>query len=49
MSEVRRTNMFIIEGCPALWELADSCAKMYNELNSERRLPEHRLPPWRWR
>jgi hypothetical protein len=35
--EVKRTNTFIIEDCPALWELADSCAKLYNELNFERR------------
>jgi hypothetical protein len=38
VSEVKRTNTFIIEDCPALWELADSCAKLYNELNFERRL-----------
>ena len=31
-----RTNTFIIEDCPALWELADSYAKLYNELNFER-------------
>jgi hypothetical protein len=24
--EVKRTNTFIIEDCPALWKLADSCA-----------------------
>ena len=34
---MKRTNTFIIEDCPALWELADSCAKLYNELNFERR------------
>jgi hypothetical protein len=34
--EVKRTNTFIIEDCPALWKLADSCAKLYNELNFER-------------
>jgi IS605 OrfB family transposase len=37
VSEVKRTNTFIIEDCPALWKLADSCAKLYNELNFERR------------
>jgi len=37
VSEVKRTNTFIIEDCPALWELADSCARLYNELNFERR------------
>jgi hypothetical protein len=35
--EVKRTNTFIIEDCPALWKLADSCAKLYNELNFERK------------
>jgi hypothetical protein len=49
VSEVRGTNTFIVEDCPALWELADSCARLYNELNFERRLPEQRLPPWGWR
>ena len=37
VSEVKRTNTFIIEDCPALWELADVCARLYNELNFERR------------
>ena len=37
MSEVKRTNTFILEDCPALRELADSCARLYNELNFERR------------
>ena len=30
---MNRANTFILEGCPALWELADSCAKLYNEVN----------------
>jgi len=34
---VERTNTFVIEGCPALWELADKCARLYNEVNFERR------------
>jgi len=34
---VKRTNTFILEDCPALRELADSCARLYNELNFERR------------
>jgi putative transposase len=35
--EVERTNTFILEDCPTLWRLADSCAKLYNEVNFERR------------
>ena len=35
--EVERTNTFIIEDNPALWELADNCARLWNELNFERR------------
>ena len=34
---MERTNTFVIEGCPALWELADKCARLYNEVNFERR------------
>jgi len=34
---VERTNTFIVEGCPALWRLADNCARLYNEVNFERR------------
>jgi putative transposase len=34
---VERANTFIVEGCPALWELADNCARLYNEVNFERR------------
>ncbi|MEM2569794.1 MAG: hypothetical protein QXT67_07655 [Candidatus Bathyarchaeia archaeon] len=37
MFEVERTNIFIIEGKPALRELADNCARLWNELNFERR------------
>ena len=35
--EVRRTNTFIVEDHPLLWELADNCARLWNELNFERR------------
>ena len=35
--EVRRTNTFIVEDNLALWELADNCARLWNELNFERR------------
>jgi len=34
---VKRTDIFIVEGCPALWRLADNCARLYNEVNFERR------------
>lgn len=33
----KRTNTFTVEDNPALRELADSCARLYNELNFERR------------
>ncbi|NHW22960.1 MAG: hypothetical protein HA489_01700 [Archaeoglobales archaeon] len=45
--EVRRTNTFIIYECPALWELADSCARLYNGLNFERRAGLHALQAFR--
>jgi putative transposase len=32
---MERANTFIVEGCPAIWELADNCAKLYNEVNFE--------------
>jgi putative transposase len=35
--EVKRANAFVIEDCPVLWELADGCARLYNEMNFERR------------
>ena len=34
---MRRTNTFIVDGCTALRELADSCARLWNEVNFERR------------
>ncbi|MGC9165511.1 MAG: hypothetical protein ACP5GU_07300 [Thermoprotei archaeon] len=34
---MERTNTFIVEGCPALLELADNCARLWNEVNFERR------------
>jgi putative transposase len=34
---VERANTFIVEDCPTLWELTDNCAKLYNEVNFERR------------
>jgi len=35
--EMERTNTFIVEDSPALWELANNCARLWNELNFERR------------
>ena len=35
--EVERTNTFIVEDNPALRDLADNCARLWNELNFERR------------
>jgi putative transposase len=34
---MKRVNAFIVEGCPASWELADIYAGLYNEVNFERR------------
>jgi len=34
---LQRTDTFIVEGCPGLWELADGCARLWNEVNFERR------------
>jgi len=34
---MKRTNTFTVDGCPALRELADSCSKLWNEVNYERR------------
>ena len=34
---MERTNTFIVEGSPALRELAENCAKLWNEVNYEKR------------
>jgi len=34
---MKRTNTFIVEDNPPLKDLADNCARLYNELNFERR------------
>ena len=34
---MERANTFIVEGTQVLRELADNCAKLYNEVNFERR------------
>jgi putative transposase len=45
---MERANTFIVEGCPALWELADNCAKLYNEVNFERRQSYIRYKRFDW-
>jgi len=34
---MKRTNTFIVEGSKVLWELADNCSRLWNEVNYERR------------
>jgi len=34
---MERTNTFMVEGSRALWELAEGCSGLWNELNFERR------------
>ena len=46
--KMNRANTFILEGCPALWELADSCAKLYNEVNFESRQAYIRYKRFEW-
>ena len=45
---MERTNTFVIEGCPALWELADKCARLYNEVNFDRRQAYIRYKRFEW-
>jgi putative transposase len=45
---VERTNTFVIEGCPALWELAENCARLCNEVNFERRHAYIRYRKFSW-
>jgi putative transposase len=45
---MERVNVFIVEGCPALWELADNCAGLYNEVNFERRQAYIRYRRFEW-
>jgi putative transposase len=37
VSEMDRTDTFTIEDNPELWKLAEECARLYNEVNFERR------------
>ena len=45
---MKRVNTFILEGCPALYQLADNCARLYNELNFERRQAYIRYRRFEW-
>jgi len=45
---VERANTFIVEDCPTLWELADNCAKLYNEVNFERRQAYIHYKHFKW-
>ena len=45
---MKRVNTFIVEGCPALRELADNCARLYNEVNFERRQAYIRYKRFEW-
>jgi Protein of unknown function (DUF1225). len=48
VSEMDRTNTFTIEDNPKLWKLADDCAKLYNEVNFERRQAYIHYKPIKW-
>ena len=45
---MERTNTFIVESNPALWELAENCARLYNEVNFERRQAYIRYKRFDW-
>jgi len=48
VSEMDRTNTFTIEDNPELWKLAEECAKLYNEVNFERRQAYIHYKPIKW-
>jgi len=48
VSEMDRTNTFTIEDNPKLWKLAEDCAKLYNEVNFERRQAYIHYKPIKW-
>jgi putative transposase len=48
VSEMDRTNTFTIEDNPELWKLAEDCAKLYNEVNFERRQAYIHYKPIKW-
>jgi len=45
---MERTDTFTVEGSKALWELADNCSRLWNEVNYERRQAyiHYRKFPW---
>jgi putative transposase len=45
---MERVNTFILGDCPTLWRLADSCARLYNEVNFERRQAYIRYRRFKW-
>ena len=45
---MERANTFIVEDHPTLWELADNCARLYNEVNFERRQAYIRYKRFKW-
>jgi hypothetical protein len=45
---VERANTIIVGDCPALWNLVDNCAKLYNEVNFERRWAYIRYKRFEW-
>jgi putative transposase len=45
---MERANIFILEDCPALWKLAESCARLCNEVNFERRQAYIRYRRFEW-
>jgi putative transposase len=48
VSEMDRTNTFTIEDNPKLWKLAEECARLYNEVNFERRQAYIHYKPIKW-
>ena len=48
VSEMDRTNTFTIENNPKLWKLADDCARLYNEVNFERRQAYINYKRFKW-
>ena len=45
---MKRTNTFIVEDNPTLWELADNCARLWNEVNFERRQAYIHYRKFKW-
>ncbi|MEM2896956.1 MAG: transposase [Candidatus Bathyarchaeia archaeon] len=45
---MERTNTFVVEGNQALWKLGNDCARLWNELNFERRQAYIRYNKFSW-